>query len=383
MRAFKWLVSISAVVTMMTSAHAEMRVGFVTSLSGAASTIGIPYGKGVAAAYEYIDKVSGEKIKLIQLDDGSDPSAATRNARKLIEEDKVDVLIGTASAPSTIAMAAVAKELKVPFLAIAPIKPDAVKGGEQWTIAVPQPASLLISIVADRIKRDGASKIGYIGYSDAWGDLVYGGATAAQKAGKLTLTTNERYARTDTSVTGQVLKIISTKPDGVLLGASGTQGALPALTLAQYGFKGKLYGTVALINPDFIRVGGKAVEGIQVTASPIIVAEQLPDSSPFKKIGLAFRKAYQKANNAPTTDVFSAYAFDAWLLMTNAAEQATKHAKAGTQDFRKVLMDALLHTKELAGTSAVYNYKPDDVYGADERSLVIVKLVGGKWQYAP
>ena len=286
----------AATVIAATGAQAaDLTVGFVTSLSGPGASIGIPYGRGIAAAYEYASTVNGQKIKLIQLDDGADPSAATRNARKLIEEEKVDVLIGTATAPSTIAMVAVANELKVPMIAISPITVPPTATGDRWGIAVPQPPSLMVKVVADRMTRDGVKNVGYIGFSDAWGDLVYSGAKSAEAAGGIKVLTNERYSRTDTSVTGQILKIVAAKPDAVLIGGSATQGALPLLSLAERGFKGKLYGTPALLNPDFIRVGGKAAEGILVSAGPVIVAEQLPDTHFSKKISLAFRAAHLKA----------------------------------------------------------------------------------------
>ncbi|MDH7797596.1 MULTISPECIES: ABC transporter substrate-binding protein [unclassified Beijerinckia] len=381
MRALKLLLSLSTALALATSASAEIRIGFVTSLSGAGSSIGIPYGRGATAAYEYRSEVGGEKIKLIQLDDGSDPSSATRNARKLVEEEKVDLLIGTATAPSTIAMAAVAAELKTPMIAVSPINLTA--SGEQWAIAVPQPATLLVKVVADRMVRDGVKNVGFIGFSDAWGDLVYTGAKAAEQAGLIKVLTNERYARADTSVTGQILKVLAARPDGVLNGGSGTQGALPLLSLSERGYKGKNYGTVALINPDFVRVGGKAAEGIQVSAGPVIVAEQLPDSHYAKKISMDFRAAYQKAIGAPTTDVFSAYAFDGWLIFLGAAERALKVAKPGTPEFRTALKDEIFKTKELAGTHAVYNFKPGETYGVDDRALVIVKLENGTWKYAP
>lgn len=383
MRAFKLLLSLSTALAITTAASAEIRIGFVTSLSGAGSSIGIPYGKGVAAAYEYRAEIGGEKIRLIQLDDGSDPSSATRNARKLVEEEKVDMLMGTATAPSTIAMAAVASELKTPLIAVSPINLQPSENGEQWAIAVPQPATLLVKVVADRMVRDGVKNVGFIGFSDAWGDLVYTGAKAAEQAGLIKILTNERYARADTSVTGQILKVLAARPDGVLNGGSGTQGALPLLSLAERGYKGKNYGTVALINPDFVRVGGKAAEGIQVSAGPVIVAEQLPDDHFSKKISLAFRAAYQKVHNAPTTDVFSAYAFDGWLIFLGAAERALKTAKPGTPEFRTALKNEILNTKELPGTHAVYNFKQGEIYGVDDRSLVIVKLDNGTWKYAP
>jgi len=365
------------------AAQAEITVGFVTSQSGPGSSIGVLYDRGMKAAVEYASSIGEEKIKFIQLDDGSDPSAATRNARKLIEENKVDLLIGTATAPSTIAMVAVANELKVPMIAISPITVPATDSGDRWAIAMPQPPSLMVKVVVDRMKRDGIKNFAYIGFSDAWGDLVYNGAQKPAEANGMKVLTNERYARTDNSVTGQVLKIMATKPDAVLLGGSATQGALPPLTLAERGYKGPLYGTPALLNADFIRVGGKAVEGVLVSAGPVIVAEQLPDTHFSKKISMAFRAAYQKANGMPTTDGFSAYSFDAWLVFLDAAKRAMATAKPGTPEFRTALKNAIFTTKDLVGTHAIYNFRPGESYGVDERSLVLVRLVGGKWKYEP
>jgi len=365
-------------------AQAQITVGFVTSQSGPGSSIGVLYDRGMKAAAEYAMSVGAEKIKLIQLDDGSDPSTATRNARKLVEENKVDLLIGTATAPSSIAMVAVANELKVPMISISPITVPATEAGDRWAIAMPQPPSLMVKVVVDRMKRDGIKNFAYIGFSDAWGDLVYNGAQKPAEADGLKVLTNERYARTDTSVTGQVLKMMATKPDAVLLGGSATQGALPPLALAERGYKGPLYGTPALLNADFIRVGGKAVEGVVVSAGPVIVAEQLPDQHFSKKISMDFRAAYQKANGVATTDGFSAYSFDAWLVFLDAAKRAMAGgAKPGTPEFRTALKNAMFTTKDLVGTHAVYNFKPGESYGVDERSLVLVRLEGGQWKYQP
>lgn len=367
-----------------TAARAEITVGFITSQSGPGSSIGVLYDRGMKAAVEYASSIGAEKIKLIQLDDGSDPSAATRNARKLVEESKVDLLIGTATAASTSAMVPIANELKVPMIAISPISVAANEAGDRWAIVMPQPPTLMVKVVVDRMKRDGVKQFAYIGFSDAWGDLVYNGAQKPAEADGLKILTNERYARTDTSVTGQVLKMMAAKPDAVLLGGAATQGALPPLALAERGYKGPLYGTPALLNTDFIRVGGKAVEGVQVSAGPVIVAEQLPDSHFSKKMSMDFRAAYQKANGVPTSDGFSAYSFDAWLVFLDAAKRAmATGAKPGTPEFRVALKNAIFSTKDLVGTHAIYNYKPTDSYGVDERALVMVRLVNGQWKYEP
>ena len=381
----RWIISLSTafIAAATAPASAEYKVGFITSLSGAAATIGVPYSRGIAAAKEYKGDIGGEAITLIQLDDGSDPSAATRDARKLIEEDKVDILIGTATSTSSMAMATVANELKVPFIALSPIKPPTADSGERWTLAVTQPPPLMVKVVTDRIAQDGVKKLAYIGYSEAWGDFVYNGAKAAEKDGGLQVITNERYARTDTTVTAQVLKIVATRPEAVLIGGSGTQGALPLLALSERGFKGKIYGTPAIVNADFIRVGGKAVEGILASGGPVIVADQLPDSHYAKKISLAFREAHLKANGVPSTDSFAPYAFDAWLIFADAAERAKAKAQPGTPEFHGALREALFSVKDLAGTQGLYNFTPASSYGVDERSLVLMQLADGKWKYVP
>ena len=229
---------VAASLGFATAAQAEITVGFITSQSGPGSSIGVLYDRGMKAAVEYASSIGAEKIKLIQLDDGSDPSAATRNARKLVEENKVDLLIGTSTAASTSAMVPIANELKVPMIAISPISVAANDAGDRWAIVMPQPPTLMVKVVVDRMKRDGVKQFAYIGFSDAWGDLVYNGAQKPAEADGLKILTNERYARTDTSVTGQVLKMMATKPDAVLLGGAATQGALPPLALAERGYKG-------------------------------------------------------------------------------------------------------------------------------------------------
>ncbi len=355
---------------------ADIKVGFITSLSGPVSSLGIPYDKGIKAGAAYKSEVAGRKITMISLDDASDPSTAARNARKLIEEDKVDVIIGTAGSPGALAIAAVARETKTPLISIANANLPGEEGA--WMVTLPQPAPLMVSAVVEKMKASGVKSVGYIGFSDAWGDLVYDALQKSAGPAGIKVIGNERYARADSSVAGQVLKIVAQKPDAVITGTSGTPGALPYLALAERGYKGQIYGTHALINPDFVRVGGASVEGLLAPTGPVIVAEQLPDSNPMKKVAMDFRAAYQKANGAAPTDAFSAYSFDGWLLMLDAASRAK--GEPGTPAYRVALRDAIVSTKELVGTHSVYNFKPDNRYGSDDRSRVIVKLEKGQWK---
>jgi branched-chain amino acid transport system substrate-binding protein len=365
------------------SKAADITVGLVTTLSGPGASIGIPYARGAAAAAAYAGTVGEHKIRLIQLDDASDPSAAARDARKLVEEEKVDILMGTSGVPGAVAMATVAGETQTPMISLTPMPPATIGPTGQWMVSIAQPPALMVAAVVERMKKDGVKTAAYIGFSDSWGDLVYGALMKNAPANQIDVTTDERYARADTSVTGQTLKMISTHPDAVITGGSGTPGALPYIALAERGFKGGLYGTHALINPDFVRVGGAAVEGVIAPTGPVVVAEQLPDSNPTKAIALAFREAYQKANGAPTSDAFSAYAFDAWLVFADAAKHALEKAQPGTPEFRIALRDAILNTHEVVATHAVYNYKPGDTFGVDERARVLVKLADAKWMLLP
>jgi branched-chain amino acid transport system substrate-binding protein len=359
------------------AAAADLKVGVNVAQSGPNSSLGLLYAKGMQAALAYQSEVAGRKIQLIIMDDGSDPTAAGRNARKLVNEDKVDVLMGASGVPNTIAMAQVARDAEVPFIALAPLAGDLAKTNS-FVIAVPQPTDLMIDVVAEHMSKAGIKTVGYIGFSDAWGDLVYDGLMKGAKKYGLTVQSNERYARADASVMGQVMKMISTRPDAVMTGGSGTPGALPFLTLQERAFKKPVYGQAALINPDFVRVAGGAAQGALMSTGPIIVAEQLPDSYPTKKISLDFREVYKKTQNAETRDAYSAYSFDSWLIFVDAAKRA--QGEPGTPEYRKALRDAIFQTKELAGTHGVYNFKPDNLYGVDERSRVMVVLDQGNWK---
>lgn len=368
--------------TVCSGALADLKVGFITSLSGPVSSLGIPYAKGIQAAIAFKPEVAGQKIQMFQLDDASDPSTAARNARKLIEEEKVDVIIGTAGSPGALAIAAVARETKTPLISIANANLPGDDGA--WMVTIPQPAPLMISAVVEQMKKQGIKTVGYIGFSDAWGDLVYDALVKSAGPAGIKVLTNERYARADASVTGQVLKIVAARPDAVITGGSGTPGALPYIALAERGYRGPIFGTHALINPDFVRVGGAAVEGMLAPTGPVVVAEQLPADNMIRKVALDFRSAYKKANGVAPTDAFSAYSFDAWLLFADAATRAlATKLTPGTPQFRVALHDAINSTKELVGTHGVYNFKADSRYGSDERARVIVRLEKGQWKLVP
>jgi branched-chain amino acid transport system substrate-binding protein len=365
-------------------AKAEILIGFVTGLSGPVSSIGIPNAKGIAAGESYVGEIEGEKLRVIQLDDGSDPAASARDARKLVEQDKVDILIGTSGAPQTLAMATAAIEMKVPMIAVSPIAPVPAGDGGPWVVQTPQPTPLLVQGIVDHMKARGLKTVAFIGFSDAFGDLMYDALAQSAKAADIKVVANERYARSDSSVTAQVLRALATHPDAIMLGGTGTPGALPVIALSERGYKGPLYGNHGLISADFLRLAGKAANGIICPTGPVTAAEQLPSSNPIRDVALAFRAAFEKANGEAPTDSFSSYSFDGWLVLVDAAKRAiATGAKPGSPEFRSALRQAFFTTKEVVGTQGVYTFTPADRHGVDGRSRVLVQIEDGKYKLLP
>ncbi|MFN5489797.1 MAG: ABC transporter substrate-binding protein [Bradyrhizobium sp.] len=385
MISMKTLLALAALLVAVPQAgQAEILVGFVTGLSGPVSSIGIPNAKGIAAGEAYVGEVGGEKLRVIQLDDASDPTASARNARKLVEQEKVDILIGTSGAPQTLAMATAAIALEIPMIAVSPIAPVPSGEGGPWVVQTPQPTPLLVQGIVDHMKARGLKTVAFIGFSDAFGDLMYDSLSQSAKAADIKVIANERYARSDSSVTAQVLRALAARPDAIMLGGTGTPGALPVIALSERGYKGPLYGNHGLISADFLRLAGKAANGIICPTGPVTAAEQLPAGNPIQKVALDFRTAFEKANGEAPTDSFSSYAFDGWLVFVDAAKRAmATGAKPGSSEFRAALRQALFTTKELAGTQGVYTYTPADRHGVDARARILVQIEDGKYRLLP
>jgi branched-chain amino acid transport system substrate-binding protein len=355
--------------------QAEVTVGVTLGATGPGASLGIHYKN----AFQLMPKtLGGEPVKYIILEDGSDATNAGKNARKLITEDKVDVVMGSNGVPSSLQIAQVAAETQTPYLCLTPIavKPDVYK----WTFSVPQPTELMMSAVAEHMKANGVKTVGFIGFSDGWGDLMFRATEFHATSFGYKVVTNERYARADTSVTGQVLKIMAANPDAVVVGGSGTGGALPHLALIERGYKGRIYHNHGTVNAEFIKVGGKNVEGAIAPTGPLIVPEELPANAPTKAVSLDFTKRYEAAFGAGSRNAFAGYTNDAVMLLGAAIPEALKKAKPGTAEFRAALRDALENVRNLIGTHGVYSPTAANHNGLDDRARVLVIVEGGTWR---
>ena len=362
-------------VALAPSAIADINVGVTLSATGPAASLGIPEKN----TFELLPTtIAGEKINWIVLDDGSDTTKAVQNAKKLIGENKVDVLVGSTITPNSLAMVDIAAEAETPMLSMAASARivDPANPKTRWVFKTPQSDALMADAIAINMKANGVQTIGYIGFADAYGDGWLAEMKRSAQTAGIKVIAEEKYNRNDTSVTGQVLKLVAAKPDAILIGAAGTPGATPQKELVARGYKGKIYQTHGVANPDFLRVVGKDGEGTLLPSGPMLVFEQLPDSNPIKKVAANYINAYEKKFGTRST--FGGHAYDTFLLLRATIPEALKAGKPGTKEFRTALRDALEKANVVA-THGVFVMNAHDHNGLDLRARVMVRIEKDKW----
>lgn len=361
------------------TALADINVGITLSATGPAASLGIPEKNTI----DLLPKtIAGQKVNYIVLDDATDTTTAVKNTRKLISENKVDVVIGSTTTPNSLAMIDVAAEGETPMIAMAAASRivEPMDDKRKWVFKTPQNDAQMSTAIVEHMTNNNIKTVAYIGFSDAYGEGWWNEFSKIAEARKIKLVGNERFNRTDTSATGQVLKIISAKPDAVLIGGAGTPAALPQKSLKEKGYKGVIYQTHGVANADFLRVCGKDCEGTVLPAGPVLVADQLPADHPVKKSAMEYVTKYEAVQGKGTASTFGAHAWDAGLLLANAVPVALKKAQPGTKEFRAALRDALEGTTNLPAAHGVFNMSAKDHLGLDQRARVMVKVDGGTWK---
>jgi branched-chain amino acid transport system substrate-binding protein len=356
-------------------AHAEVVVGISLSTTGAASSLGIPQQKSMGLRP---NKIGDEPIRVVIFDDATDPTQANKNVRKLVTEEKADIIIGSSSAPASLSIAQVAAELSVVQIAMAPI--EVPLGPNNWTYSIAQPMSLMAEALVQHMKTRKIKTLGFIGFSDSYGENWLRDTQKAIKDTDIKLVAVERYHRPDVSVNGQVVKLIAAKPDAILIAGAGTPVALPQIGLVERGYKGQIYQTHGAASRDVIRLAGKSMEGTILTAGPVLVPELLPENHPSKKIGLEYVTWYEKAYGKDSRTQFGSHPFDALQILKRIVPRALKVAKPGTVEFRKALRDALESEREIVATHGVFNMTSSDRFGVDTRARVLLKVEKGEWK---
>ena len=368
-------VSLVALPTIPAAAQTgEITIGISISTTGPAAALGIPERN----ALDFVPKeIGGTPLKIIVLDDGGDPTTATTNARRFVTESRADIIIGSSTTPPTIAMSNVANEAGIPHLSLAPfpVTPERAK----WSVVLPQPVPIMGKIVYEHMKAHNVKTVGYIGYSDSYGDLWFNDFKTQGVPMGLMLVDEERFARPDTSVTGQVLKLVAANPDAILVGASGTAAGLPQTELRARGYQGLIYQTHGAATMDFIRIAGPAAEGVIMASGPVMNPEGQPDNALTKKPGLALDSAYEAKYGANTRSQFAGHAYDAFEVLKRVLPAALKTAKPGTGEFREAIRQAFISEREIAASQGVYSWTEKDRSGLDDRSHILLTVKNGKY----
>ena len=372
----KLLPALAAALVLVTApARGDINVGVTLSATGPAASLGIPEKN----TFELLPTtIGGEKVNWIVLDDASDTTRAVTNTRRFISENKVDAVIGSTITPNSLAMVDVAADAETPMISMAASARivDPANPKTRWVFKTPQSDSLMADAIAVHMKANGVKTLGYIGFADAYGDGWLAEMKRSAQTAGIKVVAEEKYNRADPSVTGQVLKLVAANPDAILIGAAGTPGATPQKELAARNYKGKIYQTHGVANPDFLRVVGKDGQGTVLPAGPMLVYEQLPDSNPVKKVAAEYVTKYEQKFGTRST--FGGHAYDAYLLLNQAIPVALKKAKPGTKEFRAALRDAL-EGGSVVATHGVFVMTPNDHNGLDNRARMMVRIDDGKW----
>ncbi len=362
-------------------AQADINVGVTLSATGPAASLGIPEKN----TFELLPAtISGQKVNWIILDDASDTTKAVTNAKKLISEDKVDVVVGSTITPNSLAMVDVVSAAETPMISMAASARivDPANPKTKWVFKTPQSDALMADAIAVHMKANGVKTLGFIGFADGYGDGWLAEIRNSAKTAGIQIVAEEKYNRTDASVTGQVLKLVAANPDAILIAAAGTPGATPQKELVARNYKGKIYQTHGVANPDFLRVVGKDGNGTVLPIGPMLVYEQLPDTNPLKKSAAEYITKYEAKYGKDSRSTFGGHAWDAYVLLANAVPQALKKAQPGTKEFRAALRDALESEKEVVATHGVYSMSTSDHNGLDNRARTMIKIENGKWVLA-
>jgi len=357
-------------------AHADLTIGVSASLTGPTSALGIPTKNGIDL---WPKTIAGEKLNVILLDDATDPTIAVKNTRRFITEDKVDVIVGSVATPVAAAMADVAAEGQTVQLMLSPVNLPEGKGA--WSFRMPQSTAVMAIPIVEQWKKLGVKTYGFLGYSDGYGEAwLTDIKPLADKAG-IKLVDTERFARSDTTVTGQALKLVAANPDAILVVASGSGAAMPHKGLVERGYpKGKIYQTHGAATMDLIRVGGADVDGSFVSSGPAVVAEQLPATNASKALGVQYKTAFEAANGKGSANQFGAHAFDVIVVLQKAVPIALKKGKPGTPEFRTALKDAFETMGRTPVSQGVLNWTTADHFGYTPETGVLLKVANGDWQ---
>jgi branched-chain amino acid transport system substrate-binding protein len=354
-----------------------IEVGVTVPTTGPAAILGIGARNAVSL---FPKKIGGFDVEFKVVDDASDTTNSVKNARMFIDQ-KVDLIVGSSTSPQSLAMVEAIGGSETPMIALGAsariVAPMDDK--KKWVFKTAGNDSLMASAIIQHMVDHGVKSIGFIGFGDAYGESWLTEIKAGIEQKNIKLLSVERFNPKDTSVTAQVLRVMAGKPEAIIVAGSGTPAALPQVALKERGYQGRIYQTHGAATEDFLRVGGKALNGGYLPVGPNLVWEQLPENYPTKAISARFVPLYESKFGKNSRSNFAAQAYDVLLLLERVIPEAARKGKPGTREFRVALRDALEGIKNLPGNAGVFNMTATDHSGLDERARVIVRIEDGKW----
>ena len=372
---FVLLVVASVLGAACVEAGEPIRIGAIFSVTGPASFLGEPERNTAKMLEEDLNKAGGllgRKVEIVIYDDESDTTKAVTAVDRLLKRDRVVAVVGPSTSGSTLAIVPKMEEAKIPLISAAAAKKivDPVK---PWTFKTPQSDFLAVKRIYQHAKAAGVSKIAILTVSDAFG--AAGREELKELAGGagMTIVADEVHGPEDTDMTAQLTRIKGTDAQAIVVWGTNPGPAVIARNRVQLGIKTPMYNSHGVASKKFIELAGpENAEGILLPSGRLLVADQLPDNHPQKRLLTAYARGYEKRFNQPVS-TFGGHAWDAVML----AAQAIRDAKAATP---AAIRDALEKIKGFHGTAGEFNFSAQDHNGLTEEAFAMVRITKGDWQ---
>jgi branched-chain amino acid transport system substrate-binding protein len=351
----------------------KIKVGAIFAITGGASNLGSPEAKTAEMLVEKINKedgVNGKKIELIMKDSGSKPENAVSLAKQLIDEDNVLAIIGPSTSGETMAIKNICQEGKTILISCAAAE-DIVNPVASYVFKVPQKDSDAARRIYQVMKAKGIKKIGVITSNDGYG--VAGGKQMANLAAEngVTIAISEAYDKQETDLTGILTKVKGLDVQAVVNWSIVPAQSLVAKNMKQIGLDVPLFQSSGFGNIKYVQAGGEATNGTIFPCGRLLVADQLPNDNPQKKVLMEYKKDYEDRFKEGAS-TFGGHTYDALLILTEAVK------KANSTDREKV-RDALENIKGIVGIAGVFNFSSKDHNGLDMNAYEMLNVKDGKF----
>jgi len=355
-------------------AQEPVRIGAFLAVTGPAAFLGDPEQKTLELYIEKLNAaggVLGRKLQLVSYDSAGDAEKARTFAKRLIEQDKVDVIVGGSTTGETMAVVPLAEAAGMPFISLAGAV-VIIEPVKKWVFKTPHTDRMACDKVFVDMKARGVAKVGLISGSGGFDKSMRGECLKVAKNHGIEIVADETYGGADTDMTAQLTKIRQNAQVQAVLNAGFGQGpAIVTKNYRQIGMSVPLYQSHGVASKEFIRLAGEAAEGVRLPAAALLVADKLPDSDPQKLVVTHYSREYQ-ARFKSDVSTFGGHAYDGLMLAVDAMK------KAGSTDKARV-RDALEATKGYVGTGGIVNMSATDHMGLDLSAFRMLEIRKSDW----